>query len=280
MACGLLESASRFARGCKFLVLDFGLTQTERQHLQSRNALLDAPKAIQGQLGDLHPYVLKTMLGAYVSGLDPASPIIWLDGDMVLGRDITADLQAVMSEMERRGLAVAACEEGRISEILDFANLDLEPFKTLLGLNRIPLDGPYFNSGFVIFRDRQILNDWAELARRTPFHALFDQNLLNLLMHSGYAIAPLSEAVWNLHGRLLEEEPLGEILKGGALPNIIHTTSSLPNHFGILRVSIAGEFDKIYPFKLFMNASLREHQLAFLYPLLERDFARHDAEIL
>jgi hypothetical protein len=218
-----------------------------------------------------HPYVLKTAIVKYLDAIDPASPIVWIDGDVVLGCDIDRPLAQVLASMTDNGSDVAACEECKVADVLSFKGLDFAPFKALLAERGVPLDAAYFNGGLVIFRSRAILHDWYALAARTPFHGLIDQNLLNLLIHSKYKVAALAEEEWNLHGRLLEEKTLKVILKR-AMPKILHATSSQSGHIESFDFSLQQDFGKSYPVRLFRNATLRRHQTSLLGAFLVREF--------
>jgi hypothetical protein len=271
MTCLLMESVARFAKSCRFYALDFGLTDAERRFLRSKQALIEMPAGVPGISPGTHPYVLKTAIVKYLDAIDPASPIVWIDGDVVLGADIDRPLAGVLALMNDRQADVAACEECKIADVFAFEGLDFVPFQALLSEHGVSTDASYFNGGFVIFRSRGILEDWFALAARTPFHALIDQNLLNLLIHSRYNVAPLAEEEWNVHGRLLDEKSLKPLLKR-ALPKILHATSSRSGHIEVFDFSLQQDFGKSYPVRLFRNPTLRRHQTSLLGAFLAREF--------
>ena len=271
MTCLLMESVARFAKSCKFFALDFGLTDAERRFLRSRQALIEMPANVPGVSPAAHPYFLKTAIVRYLDAIEPSSPIVWIDGDVVLGRNIDRPLDGVLAAMKDSQSDIAACEECKIKDVLAFTGLDFAPFKAMLAGHDISPEAPYYNGGFVIFRSRAILEDWFALASRTPFHALIDQNLLNVLIHSKYKIAPLAEAEWNLHGRLLEEKSLKQLLRK-ALPWILHATSSQSGHIEQFNFSLQQDFGKSYPVRLFRNPTLRQHQASMLGDFIVREF--------
>ena len=88
--------------------------------------------------------------------------------------------------MAKHEIDVAASPELKISDILSqFPHLNFDLFKQALSDRHIPTDADYYNSGFIVFRTRNLLKEWNRLAGSTPFYALFDQNLFNLIIHNG-----------------------------------------------------------------------------------------------
>jgi hypothetical protein len=272
MACMLMESIGAFAPMCSFAVLDFGLSDRERQFLRARNALIDMPGNIPGVSATSHPYFLKTAAIHYLNDISPSSTIVWVDSDIVLGSEIKESLYHVRREMEAVQSPIAACRECAIADILDSAQLDLGPFREIVKEKGVSSDRPYFNSGFVVFRSREILTNWFNLAVMTPLHALFDQNLLNVLIHKESAVTALPQEDWNLHGDLLVESTLEPLLRQGPLPKILHATSPQPDHVDAVSISFEQDFGRDYPLRFFRNPILRQHQFKLLTGFLQREF--------
>ena len=125
MTCLLMELVARFAKSCKFFALDFGLTDAERRFLRSRQALIEMPANVPGVSPAAHPYFLKTAIVRYLDAIEPSSPIVWIDGDVVLGRNIDRPLDGVLAAMKDSQSDIAACEECKIKDVLAFTGLDL-----------------------------------------------------------------------------------------------------------------------------------------------------------
>lgn len=272
MACLLMESVGEFASQCAFFVLDFGLSESERQYLRSRNALLAMPDGISGVSAESHPYFLKTAAIHYLKDISTSSAVVWIDSDIVIGSDLTGPLAHVLKGMEAAQSSVAACREGAIADVLGQVRLDMGPFEKLLKARGMPSTLPYFNSGFVVFRSRDILANWFNLASVTPLHALFDQNILNVLMHDEGRITALPQEDWNLHGDLLAESALGPLLGRGTLPKILHATSSHPDHIDVVSMSLTQDFGRDYPVRFFRNPILRRHQFEILTSFIQKAF--------
>lgn len=272
MACLLLESAAEFAPQCPFYVLDFGLSEPERQYLRARNALLELPEGVSGVSAASHPYFLKTAAVHFLDDIPSSAAVVWIDSDIVIGADLAAPLGSILSDMAANGSLVAACRESAFGDVLGQTRLDVGPFEKLVSAKGLSADLPYFNSGFVVFRSRDVLSDWFALASVTPLHALFDQNILNVLIHGETGITALPQEDWNLHGELLDESALAPLLAAGRLPKILHATSSHPDHIDTVQMSFTQDFACDYPVRFFRNPLLRQHQFRLLSAFIHREF--------
>lgn len=217
MACLLYQSIRQTSVAPNFFVLDFGLNENEKSFFRAKGILVEAP----GGMGDAHPWAQKAMLYHYLPR--PASNVIWIDSDILVGKGFGTALHAVLDDMAHRQIAVAASPEMQTGEFLSrFSNLNIWPFIRALTERKIPLQTDYYNSGFIIFRSAEILNEWGALAKSTPFHALFDQNIFNLVIQ-GSAVLALPRRIWNFHAGDFDQEFSGE------MPLVLHVTSHRPD---------------------------------------------------
>ena len=263
MACLLMQSLKN--SGLTFYVCDFGLSTLERQFFAGSGSLLEMPLGNPRVANGAHPWVLKTELGSYFAAAQSWSKVTWIDADIVVADLFSQMLRALSSQMDREGLSVAAAAEGTFSDILGLKNLDLEPFLHAVEARRISTSTPYFNAGFVVFNSRSVLDEWASVAGATRFHALYDQNILNLILASSNKVLPLKQELWNIRGSLLANSSPDAIVNGATPRGLVfHATS--PNAADLERFACAmpSHATPQYEMRLFTNPYLRSFQFKLI----------------
>ncbi len=96
------------------------------------------------------------------------------------------------------------------------------------------MDSTYLNCGVFIMRSPDTLDEWFRLSADIEIHALFEQNVFNLLAYRNFPrVEELDVDVWNAHDLALNElevirpEPHGpfRVLNGGKEVLVVHATS-------------------------------------------------------
>lgn len=262
MACLLHQSLKSTAFAKKFFVLDFGLKQDEKAFFKAKGILVEAPV-----MAGAHPWALKAMLYDYVAGLPPATNIIWIDSDIFVSRNFSSALSALLDGMAGTDTAVAASPEMTFGDVIDrFAHLNLWPFIRAQTARKIPFTADYYNSGFIIFRAMGLLKQWSDLAKSTPFHQLFDQNIFNLLLHDGVRVQALPRNMWNFHA--------GDFDAGEGDPLVVHVTSDrAAHHYTVYECGFAGRPGRDYELRLLTNRHFLGRQFALLQEFVSSERA-------
>jgi lipopolysaccharide biosynthesis glycosyltransferase len=272
MACLLYQSLKPTSLAKNFFILDFGLQDEEKAFFKSKGILVDTPAREPADAPHTHPWALKAMLYDYVGKLSPVSNIIWIDSDIVVNPNFGAALRNLLDGMASNDVAVAASPEMIISDFMvAFAHLAIGPFIRAHAARKIPFMADYYNSGFIVFRSMVLLREWGELAKSTPFHEMFDQNLFNLLLHGGIKVQALPRSVWNYHGSDFEDHEAD-----GADPMVLHVTSHrAPLHYRVYQCGFAGSQSRRYELRLL----IRKHFLDRQFTLLEQFVSSEQAAL-
>jgi hypothetical protein len=251
MACLLHQSLKPVKN---FFLLDFGLKEEEKAFFKAKGILVDAPVK-----AGTHPWASKAMLYDYVAQLPLAANIVWIDSDIVVSRNFNAALGDLLAGMAGTDISVAASPEMTIADVMSrFAHLNLWPFIRAHAERKIPFTADYYNSGFIIFRSAAPLKEWSELAKTTPFHQLFDQNLFNLVLHNGVTAQPLPRKTWNFHANDFDDDQ-------AANPLVLHVKSDrAPLHYTVDRCGLAGGQGHGYELRLLNRKHFRDRQFALL----------------
>lgn len=253
MAAMLLESLK--SAPFKTYVCDFGLSSDECSWLAKRDALLRMPASNQRIATGVDPWILKTEIESYIAPLPQQHAIVWVDADIIVLPGFASRLSALVQTMSARDIQAAAVVDSTFGHILSLTDLALDPLADAVARLRIAPDTRYFNSGFVVFNSRALLSQWAQLARTIPLHALYDQNILNLLIARANDIDELP-AAWNLHGRSLDCA-----WEGRDSPLVLHATSSIPGHLDVFDCKLNGT---TFEMRLFIDGRMRALQIDHL----------------
>jgi hypothetical protein len=270
MACLLYQSLKPTALAKNFFVLDFGLQEEERAFFKAKGVLVDSPARDPAGVPHTHPWALKALLYDYVATIPSASNIIWIDSDIIVNRNFDAALRSLLDDMTADDAAVAASPEMMISDFMvAFAHLTIGPFIRAHAERKIPFTVDYYNSGFIIFRSMGLLKEWGELAKSSPFHEMFDQNLFNLLLHGGIKVQALPRKRWNFHGSDFDDPEVDS-----ADPMVLHVTSHrAPLHYKVYQCWFAGRQSHRYELRLCIRKHFLDRQFALLEQFVSSEHA-------
>jgi SEC-C motif-containing protein len=249
LACLLEHSLKRSGFSGKFWVLDFGLAENEKAFLARKGVLIEYPEK---PLPKMHPVVLKTKLSDYLSHLDRTATYVWMDCDILVAKSFPGELENLLAGMDERGSRLAASPEVKVQDILsNYPDLNVEPFRKKVADLSIPMQSDYLNAGFIIFRSFEFMERWKALAEEIPFHAIYDQNIFNLLAHGEPNVTKLPRLLWNFHG-----EDLCDM--NGASPHVLHLTAADPAHLQIYTCFIKGQPNSVYQLRMTNSRDFRE----------------------
>lgn len=265
MACGLSQAFKLSCPGELLYVCDFGLTSGQRRFLEGQGCLLRAPADLKK---GTHPFIYKASLGRFIEPLD-YDAVVWIDCDCVV---MTPIHQAIATLLESVGDAdvLAVCENTGDASIGEFLNrFDAEPFAALLAERGLSQDLPYLNSGVFCLRSRELLERWGEMIGGIEPHAVFEQNVFNVLAHSlPLKLIVLDHQIWNAHHTDLSRVELGEseprrLFLEDKPVAVVHATSSSPGFIEEREFSLQVESHSFSGFyKLFVNPVIRDYQEA------------------
>lgn len=263
----------------RLLVCDYGLTAGQAKFLDGIGVLLARPPELAGR-GVFHckaGLLRYFQHGGHEIGDDDC--IIWLDADLTLMAVEIGDFQAVIDDMKRRDLRIAACAEpaGRtIEQMISFFgdSAKMAPFAQMATRTGIDCGAPYLSSGVFFCRSTGLLNSWSALTDGVAEHPLFEQNAFNVaIRRDAVPLLTLDCEEWQAQGHSLDAVSLVASEDGGRPAahidgkNIktLHGTSPDQGHLLIANCRMTvHNLDLTGPFKLFMAEPLRVHQLQLL----------------
>ena len=286
----LLQSFAEQIGGGLPYVCDYGLATAQREFLRRRGLLLERAPALGPPMSPLRE---KAILHEYFqhSGLDAvqADAVVWLDGDLTILGCSLADVEAVVSEMARRDIEIAASPQGTIAELLATLRRQSSagaPFERLLAESSIHTAGTYYSTGIFVCRSPNFLERWSELSRVAADQPVLDQNMFNVLAHCrARPVLALDIDAWQVQGDALDRLrlapkaacPGNPVLLDGKPVKILHATSSTIRHLFIGLASFTvGDLVLEGAFKLLRPKPLLELQLG----LLGRFLTAHRDELL
>jgi hypothetical protein len=231
----LLNSLHLTGNAGEVVVVDAGLTQSERDLLSAHATVLAPPRQI-----DVHPVVMKTY--AYLS--QRSGPVVVIDSDMI----VTGSLDHVL----------ALAREGKICAYPDVPALQSRWFsewETTLQLRSPLRPDIYVNSGFVALSTDHwpdLLERWWEVCELIPPHAMWgsrspfnspDQDALNALLMSeipreAVSLLPVSEETFGGHATVEDFDTLTCTSEGRPTKILHFLDSPKPwEHSGWLRLA-------------------------------------------
>jgi hypothetical protein len=286
----LLQSFAEQIGGGFPHVCDYGLSASQREFLRRRGLLLERSPALGPPMSALRE---KVILHEYFrhSGLAAATTdaVIWLDGDLTLVGCPLADVEAVVEEMAKRGVEIAASPQGTIAELLAALRRQGRtgaPFERLLAESGIDTARTYYSTGLFVCRSPSFLERWAELGRVAAEQAVLDQNMFNVEVYrAARPVLALDCNTWQAQGDALERVRLvpdaarlgSPAFLDGQPIKVLHATSSSIRHLFIGPASFSvGDLVLDGAFKLLRPQPLLELQLS----VLGRFLIQHRNELL
>ena len=285
----LLQSFAEQIGGTLPYVCDYGLPTNQREFLRRRGLLLERPPALGPPMAPLRE---KAIVQAYFrhSGVETASAdaVVWLDGDLTLVGCSRTDFEAVVTEMTRRDIAVAASPQGTIATMLEWFRQNRLPTATFEQLLTEGTDTakPYYSTGLFLCRSPSFLERWSEISREAAEQPVIDQNVFNaVVLRDAHAVLPLDIDIWQTQGNTLDQvqvapdRGLGKsvVLLDGRPVKILHATSPKIRHVLVGPASFStGDLVLDGAFKLLRPEPLLDLQLS----LLSRFVTEHRTELL
>jgi len=276
LVAAAVQSLREQAPMLQLKVMDFGFTRPQVAFLEAQDLLLTRPRGVPA---NIHPYTLKTLFGAYVSGLSHAN-FAWFDGDMVCTDAQFTNISEVLEAMKANGVQVAACPDmGPNPTLSQFASAFHAPaLAASVARNPGWEHRLYLNTGFILFSEASMfLEEWPRITSRIQGEVCIDQNAFNILFHQHPEAGMfLPSRRWNVHSGLLMEvtEVDGKLCCGDQKVALLHCTSNgnTLHEEQVISIKVAGVEQKA-KFKTFRNPLLRQHQLGYLSRFVKQNAA-------
>ncbi len=271
-------------------VCDYGLAPAQREFLRRRGLLLQRSPALGPPMSPLRE---KAILHDYFrhSGLEvtDADAVVWLDGDLTIVGCSLAEFEAVTAEMARTDVAIAACPQCTVAELvaaLRRGGSAGAPFERTLAESGIDGSKPYYSTGIFVCRSPGFLERWSETSRRAAEQPVLDQNMFNIVVHRGARpVLALDIDLWQTQGNAIDRvqmtldpgrSPCRPMLDGRPVKILHSTSSSMRQLFiGMATFSVA-DLMLDASFKLLRPKLLLQVQLE----LLGRFLTENRAELL
>lgn len=268
----LINSMAQHMPKAILKICDYGFTPEQADFLSRLDLLLETPPHLKNSP---HPWYNKAAMVDYLDDVEDEC-FIWLDADMVILRPFEEDINAIIEGMHDAGKSIAVCPDSFKAPIDGFIadwktrNNTLDTFERQLADYNVSGDHIYLNSGFIICTDFEFARSWRDLVAKQDIWLLFEQNSFNTLAyHHQDKLQILETAVWNCHGKLLEDvlTPQGE-----ENPVIIHVTSDGSQHFsGDVTMGLRGK-NMSMKLKAFIRDDLRNIQMKHFEGTLTKHF--------
>ena len=277
MACILIRSLRKWvSEQDRTYILDFGLSEPQRQYLKKRGLLLERPPQLAG---GAHPYFYKVSMAEFVGGDWRA--LVWLDSDMIAVGPVGQSIDALVKEMNVGGQKVAACQDtlGTIGTFIRTAidrGWNITPFLQQLQSNGIDPSARYYNAGFMVIASPEFVREWKSLVASIPQHVVFDQNAFNLLVHKNRNFREL-DCSWNLHGTALFKAtvtPDDTVTTPDGTPALlIHATSPIHGELGLAHTVDLGSGRRIScHMRMSGNPAVKALQVKHLHQFLREEW--------
>jgi len=276
MACILLRSLRKWiSEQDRTYILDFGLSEPQRQYLKKRGLLLERPPQLAG---GAHPYFYKTSMNEFLRGDWRA--LVWLDSDMIAVGPVGQSICALVKDMNVGGQKVAACQDtlGTIETFIRTGidrGWNITPFLQQLQINGIDRSARYYNAGFLVITSPDFVMEWRLLVASIPRHVVFDQNAFNLLVHKKGDLRELDRS-WNLHGTALFKAAVtpddAVMIPDGTPALLIHATSPVHGELNLINTIDLGSGRRIScKMRMSCNPSVKALQLKHLHQFLDEE---------
>ncbi|UKJ73107.1 hypothetical protein [Azospirillum brasilense] len=263
-------------------VCDFGLTDGQRDYLRAAGLLLDRPKILPA---DAHPYLCKGHLSEYCAG-EAWDSLLWLDADMMAGAIDLAVAERLADDLRRSGKALATTDTvdrmtfGGMMDELHSGGHYVTPAERLMRDRGIDPDSPYLMSALMLWVSRGLLAQWAVICRSVAQHALWEQNVLNALVHPDPACVEVLDArLWQVYDAPLADVTMPDprnrhgFFLGGHPVMVVHATSRKGHHLDAdLSLNFGEHVLKGY-LRTFANPALQQQHLRHLAAAVTRNRA-------
>ena len=269
LACQLMDSLEEHLPLIPLRIMDFGLSEGQQEYFRRRGVLMPMPPGVPR---DAHSFVFKSSIGSLFTP-ELGTPV-WIDADIIAVADGTQAMHDLAASMEAEGQRFALAPDCGLP---DGAGHTLSSFcarypcaNTDKRLAAKPEMGarPYLNTGFIMFREGDRLDDWRETAAALAHDTVWEQNAMNVLCYDGTARArQLDARSWNAHGSLLEKlVPDGAGYRCDGAPLwFVHATSPFSQLLEQGQVNFDfGPFAYSNFFKFFTYPALRQWQWNFI----------------
>jgi hypothetical protein len=277
MACILIRSLRKWvSEHNRAYILDYGLSEPQRQYLKKRRLLVERPPQLAG---GAHPYFYKASMVEFVGGDWEA--LVWLDSDMIAVGPVGQSIDALVKDMNAGGQKVAACQDtiGTIEIFIRTAidrKWNITPFLQELQSNGIDRSARYYNAGFMVITSLDFVMEWRSLVASIPRHVVFDQNAFNLLVYKNRNLRELDPS-WNLHGTALFKAtvtPDDTVTTPDGTPALlIHATSPIQGELSLIDTVELGSGRRISgKMRMSRNPTVRALQLKHLQQFLREEW--------
>lgn len=279
LLCGMLiESLDRHFPLIPLHVMDFGLSEAQREFFRAKDMLLPMPKGLTPQD---HPYKLKGAMREYLG--DRFDAPIWIDADMMALRNGTEELLARWEQMMTEGkrVAVTTCHgpPGGIAETLGSVT-SAQPMPHLsahIAGSAERMQRLYVNAALIFFGNGEVISDWRAKTDAFEGDACWEQNALNAILGDRLEDALILDArIWNVHSALIDEMSgdKSDLRCGGRPAILAHATSAIIGHMqqeGASEMNFSGYTYRNF-LRFFSHAPLRELQNEYLTAFIGEHF--------
>lgn len=279
LLCGMLiESLDRHFPLIPLHVMDFGLSEGQREFFRAKGMLLPMPAGLSPRD---HPYKLKGAMRDYLG--DRFEAPVWIDADFMALRDGTDDLHARWEEMMSAGkrVAVSTCHgpPGGAAETLGEVTRT-QPMPHLAAWvagNPALAQRLYINAAVIFFSHPDVISGWRARTDAFEGDACWEQNALNAMLGERLEDALVLDArVWNMHSALIDEMSgeRGDLRCGGQSTIFAHATSAIVGHMqqeGTADLHVHG-YDYKGFLRFFTYPPLRELQNEYLNAFIGNHF--------
>lgn len=261
-------------------VCDFGMTEGQREYLRAAGLLLDRPEILPP---DVHPYLCKGHLADYCAW-EPWDELLWLDSDLMLGALDLPTVTTLADGLRRAGKSLAATATidglsiGGMMADLRANGLHAEPAEAILRVRGVDPEQPYISAGLMLWVSRGPLAVWSATCRSVPQHALWEQNVLNMLMMKDpESVEVLDARLWQVYDAALADvqvpdpqDPHGLLLDGRPVMTV-HASSRQGHHLDADVDFDFGEHVLKGYLRTFANPALQQRHLRLLAGAVLRD---------
>jgi hypothetical protein len=279
LMCGvLMESLERHFPLLPLHVMDFGLSDAQREFFRLKDMLLPLPPGLSARD---HPYKLKGAMRDFLG--DRFDAPVWIDADIIALRDGTAELEACWEQMESAGkrMAVTICH-GRpdgAPETFEFVTgaQPMPRLRAYMQSDPALARRLYVNAALMLFRSADVISGWRAATDAYEGDACWEQNALNAILAPDLGDALVLDArVWNMHGALIDRiggDP-GHLRCGGERTVFAHAASPIIGHLdeGQMDLHFGGHTFRNF-LKLFRHEGLRSRQMELLNAFLGNHLA-------
>jgi hypothetical protein len=273
LCCMLMESLDRHFPLVPLHVMDFGLSDAQREFLRVKGMLLPMPAGLSR---NDHPYKLKGAMRDFLG--DRFEAPVWIDADIFALRDGTDELRARWNEMWAGGrrVAVTTCH-GRpdgVAETMGFVTgaQPMPHLRAFVDANPMLAQRLYVNAALIMFRETGVISGWRAATDAYEGDACWEQNALNAILAPDLVDALMLDArIWNMHSALIDQMTGGpeDLRCGGERTIFAHATSGIVGHMeeGQMDLQLGGYSFRGF-LRFFNHAALRERQMDYLTAFL------------